>query len=181
MYFVLICQNTVLFTVHALHFNLYMKVLFWNVPYYFNRVFSERSPALTEQYLRWWGITYGNIKRSSPSFLELEHTTEDRETPSGEHHCGTRKHGNTNLPTSGRNPAVVRCCNCRPRPFFCAECDVSMHTRHVLHNRDAMTPGFYQPLPPTTFVVDKGLSHCGKLWVYNIHIILKIVRPHKLY
>ncbi|KAK2836800.1 hypothetical protein Q7C36_014669 [Tachysurus vachellii] len=35
-----------------------------------------------------------------------------------------------------------------------------MHTRHVLHNRDAMTPGFYQSLPPTTFVVDKALSHC---------------------
>ncbi|GAA6096745.1 uncharacterized protein LOC113098339 [Tachysurus ichikawai] len=35
-----------------------------------------------------------------------------------------------------------------------------MHTRHVLHNRDSMTPGFYQPLPPTTFVVDKVLSHC---------------------
>ncbi|KAI5101618.1 hypothetical protein C0J45_8821 [Silurus meridionalis] len=35
-----------------------------------------------------------------------------------------------------------------------------MHTRHVLHNRDAMTPGFYQPLPPTTCVVDKALSHC---------------------
>ncbi|GAA6075685.1 uncharacterized protein LOC107695438 [Tachysurus ichikawai] len=36
-----------------------------------------------------------------------------------------------------------------------------MHTRHVLHNRDAMTPGFHQPLPPTTFVVDKALSHCA--------------------
>ncbi|RXN11609.1 ATP-binding cassette sub-family D member 3 [Labeo rohita] len=62
----------------------------------------------------------------------------------------------------GSNPAAVRCCDCRPRPFFCAECDVSMHTRHVLHNRDAMTAGFYQPLPPTTFVVDKALSHCGR-------------------
>ncbi|RXN39449.1 ATP-binding cassette sub-family D member 3 [Labeo rohita] len=61
----------------------------------------------------------------------------------------------------GSNPAAVRCCDCRPRPFFCAECDVSMHTRHVLHNRDAMTAGFYQPLPPTTFVVDKALSHCA--------------------
>ncbi|RXN03281.1 ATP-binding cassette sub-family D member 3 [Labeo rohita] len=38
-----------------------------------------------------------------------------------------------------------------------------MHnTTHVLHNRDAMTAGFYQPLPPTTFVVDKALSHCGR-------------------
>lgn len=63
----------------------------------------------------------------------------------------------------GSNPAAVRCCDCRPRPFFCADCDVSMHTRHVLHNRDAMTAGFYQPLPPTTFVVDKALSHSVRL------------------
>ncbi|XP_026119151.1 uncharacterized protein LOC113098339 [Carassius auratus] len=63
----------------------------------------------------------------------------------------------------GSNPAAVRCSDCRPQPFFCAQCDVSMHTRHVLHNRDAMTAGFYQPLPPTTFVVDKALSHCVRL------------------
>ncbi|KAL1278904.1 hypothetical protein QQF64_025577 [Cirrhinus molitorella] len=63
----------------------------------------------------------------------------------------------------GGNPAVVRCSDCRPRPFFCAECDISMHTRHVLHNRDAMTAGFYQPLPPTMVVVDKALCHCERL------------------
>ncbi|KAJ8349658.1 hypothetical protein SKAU_G00247880 [Synaphobranchus kaupii] len=63
----------------------------------------------------------------------------------------------------GSTPAAVRCCDCRPRHFFCAECDVSMHTRHVLHNRDAMTAGFFQPLPPTTCVVDKALSHCVHL------------------
>ncbi|XP_067222561.1 uncharacterized protein [Chanodichthys erythropterus] len=61
------------------------------------------------------------------------------------------------------SPAVIRCCDCRPRPFFCAECDISMHTRHVLHNRDAMTAGFFQPLPPTTVVVDKALSQCVRL------------------
>ena len=60
------------------------------------------------------------------------------------------------------NPAVVRCRDCRPRPFFCAECDSRTHTTHVLHNRDAMTAGFFQPLPPTTSVVDKAFSHCGK-------------------
>ncbi|KAF4119224.1 hypothetical protein G5714_001275 [Onychostoma macrolepis] len=48
----------------------------------------------------------------------------------------------------GSNPAAVRCCDC---------------LLHVLYNRDAMTPGLYQPLPPTTFVVDKALSHCVRL------------------
>ncbi|KAJ8362982.1 hypothetical protein SKAU_G00118130 [Synaphobranchus kaupii] len=33
----------------------------------------------------------------------------------------------------------------------------------VLHNRDAMTAGFFQPLPPTACVVDKTLSHCVRL------------------
>ncbi|XP_052445555.1 uncharacterized protein LOC127987313 [Carassius gibelio] len=61
------------------------------------------------------------------------------------------------------SPAVIRCSDCRPHPFFCAECDISMHTRHVLHNRDAMTAGFFQPLPPTTVVVDKALSQCVRL------------------
>ncbi|KAF3854446.1 hypothetical protein F7725_022501 [Dissostichus mawsoni] len=35
-----------------------------------------------------------------------------------------------------------------------------MHTRHVLHNRDAMIAGFFQPLPPSTVVVDNALSRC---------------------
>ncbi|KAF3835649.1 hypothetical protein F7725_028207, partial [Dissostichus mawsoni] len=38
-----------------------------------------------------------------------------------------------------------------------------MHTRHVLHNRDAMIAGFFQPLPPSTVVVDKALSRCVRL------------------
>lgn len=62
------------------------------------------------------------------------------------------------------NTAVVRCRECRPCPFFCAECDSSMHTRHPLHNRDASTAGFFQPLPPTTSVLNKALSPCGKFW-----------------
>ncbi|XP_073672422.1 uncharacterized protein [Paramisgurnus dabryanus] len=63
----------------------------------------------------------------------------------------------------GSNPAVVRCGDCRPRPFFCDLCDVSRHTIQVLHNRDAMTAGFFQPLSPTTFIVDKALSDCVRL------------------
>ncbi|KAI9537958.1 hypothetical protein NQZ68_019297 [Dissostichus eleginoides] len=61
----------------------------------------------------------------------------------------------------GSNPVAVRCRDCRPSPFFCAECDVGMHTRHVLHNRDAMIAGFFQPLPPSTVVVDNALSRCA--------------------
>ena len=69
------------------------------------------------------------------------------------------------------NTAVVRCRDCRPCPFFCAECDASMHTRHPLHNRDASTAGFFQPLPPTTFVLNNTLCPCGKFWFVSVQNI----------
>ncbi|XP_025761235.1 uncharacterized protein LOC102080048 isoform X2 [Oreochromis niloticus] len=40
---------------------------------------------------------------------------------------------------------VVRCLDCLPLPFLCAECDIAVHTRFVLHNREAVTGGFLQP------------------------------------
>ncbi len=107
---------------------------------------------------------------------------EGRETPSGEHRCGTRKCGNSvgaiqllyGVVTVDHGPSSVLnvMSACTPDMFSITE--------------DAMTPGFYQPLPPTTFVVDKALSHCGKFWfvfvcVFNIHIILRIVKLHRLY
>ncbi|MED6250011.1 hypothetical protein ATANTOWER_023107 [Ataeniobius toweri] len=59
----------------------------------------------------------------------------------------------------GSNPAALRCRDCLPRPFFCDKCDVMMHSRYVLHNRKIMTAGFFQPLPPTTYVLNKTLCH----------------------
>ncbi|KAI4825215.1 hypothetical protein KUCAC02_020902, partial [Chaenocephalus aceratus] len=35
-----------------------------------------------------------------------------------------------------------------------------MHTRHPLHNRDATTAGYFQPLAPTTHVVNMALCSC---------------------
>ncbi|MED6252315.1 hypothetical protein ATANTOWER_010093 [Ataeniobius toweri] len=61
------------------------------------------------------------------------------------------------------NPATLCCRDCLPRPFFCDKCDVMMHTRYVLHNRETMTAGFFQPLPPTTYVLNKTLCHDARL------------------
>ncbi|XP_048035715.1 uncharacterized protein LOC125261153 [Megalobrama amblycephala] len=66
----------------------------------------------------------------------------------------------------GSSPAAVRCRDCRPQPFFCADCDVSIHRNHVFHNRDATIAGFFQPLPSTTCVVERALSQCGKLYFF---------------
>ncbi|KAI9546179.1 hypothetical protein NQZ68_029414 [Dissostichus eleginoides] len=36
----------------------------------------------------------------------------------------------------------------------------SMHTRHPLHNRDATTAGYFQPLAPTTHILNMALCSC---------------------
>ncbi|XP_034738953.1 uncharacterized protein LOC117951366 isoform X1 [Etheostoma cragini] len=64
----------------------------------------------------------------------------------------------------GINCASVRCRDCLPCPFLCAECDISRHNKtYILHNRDAMCAGFFQPLPPTSCVVDNAVTHCVRL------------------
>ena len=70
------------------------------------------------------------------------------------------------------NPAAVRCHGCQPRAFFCAQCDINTHSdsRYVLHNRDAMTAGFFQPVPPTTCIVDKAPCRCGKFLFAAVHV-----------
>lgn len=40
---------------------------------------------------------------------------------------------------------VVRCLDCLPLPFLCADCDIAVHTHFILHNREAVTGGFLQP------------------------------------
>ena len=42
--------------------------------------------------------------------------------------------------------ASVRCLDCLSFPFLCEDCDAAVHTRFVLHNREAVTGGFLQPL-----------------------------------
>ncbi|XP_038154923.1 uncharacterized protein LOC119792381 isoform X2 [Cyprinodon tularosa] len=59
----------------------------------------------------------------------------------------------------GKNPSALRCRDCLPHPFFCEKCDVMMHTRHVFHNRETIIAGFFQPLPPTTYVLNTTLCN----------------------
>nr|XP_055048132.1 uncharacterized protein LOC129433494 [Misgurnus anguillicaudatus] len=58
------------------------------------------------------------------------------------------------------SPAMIHCCECRPHPFLCARCDISIHKAQVFHNRDSITDGFFQPLPPTSCYVEKVLTQC---------------------
>ncbi|XP_062384555.1 uncharacterized protein LOC134071734 [Sardina pilchardus] len=42
-------------------------------------------------------------------------------------------------------------------------CDVRVHRGQVFHNRDSMTHAFFNPLPPTTCVVERVLTQCERL------------------
>ncbi|XP_024859355.1 uncharacterized protein LOC108229750 [Kryptolebias marmoratus] len=63
----------------------------------------------------------------------------------------------------GKNPSALRCRDCLPHPFFCEKCDVMMHARHVFHNRETIIAGFFQPLPPTTYVLNTTLCHDARV------------------
>ncbi|TKS69391.1 S-antigen protein [Collichthys lucidus] len=58
--------------------------------------------------------------------------------------------------------AVVRCLDCVPSgtQFLCPACDSTVHKKHVFHDREAMTGGFFQPIPPTSSVmIDQSGQH----------------------
>ncbi|XP_067219219.1 uncharacterized protein [Chanodichthys erythropterus] len=48
--------------------------------------------------------------------------------------------------------AIIRCGECLPSEWFCAECDQLVHKRHKLHSRQTSMYGFYKYIPPTEFV-----------------------------
>lgn len=48
--------------------------------------------------------------------------------------------------------AVIRCAECMPTEWFCAECDVLVHKRHSLHSRQTTLDGFYKYIAPTKSV-----------------------------
>ncbi|XP_045577843.1 uncharacterized protein isoform X4 [Salmo salar] len=59
--------------------------------------------------------------------------------------------------------AILRCRDCLPKQLYCEDCDLSIHAKFPLHNRQSMIEGFYTPLPPTTAI---SLHSDGK---YALH------------
>lgn len=58
--------------------------------------------------------------------------------------------------------AVVRCLDCVPSgtQFLCPACDLTVHKKPVLHDREVMIYGFFKPIPPTSSVViDQSGQH----------------------
>ncbi|ROI93616.1 hypothetical protein DPX16_3286 [Anabarilius grahami] len=53
-------------------------------------------------------------------------------------------------------PAVIRCCDCRPHPFLCGQCDVRVHQGQVFHNRDPMTDAFFPSIASHNLCCGEG-------------------------
>ena len=84
--------------------------------------------------------------------------------------------------------AVIRCDDCRMRGFY-AECDVDVHDKMPLHDRQFFnTRGCFQPIPPTVGSNTDGTSlvliskclgvHCFLLIFFNREIRV-IFFPHE--
>ncbi|KAL0966187.1 hypothetical protein UPYG_G00292040 [Umbra pygmaea] len=57
----------------------------------------------------------------------------------------------------GSGEAVIRCRECMPLEWFCADCDGLIHKHQVMHNRQNIVNGFYQSMAPTQRVIfDNG-------------------------
>nr|XP_055057891.1 uncharacterized protein LOC129442074 [Misgurnus anguillicaudatus]XP_055057892.1 uncharacterized protein LOC129442074 [Misgurnus anguillicaudatus] len=51
-----------------------------------------------------------------------------------------------------KKEAIIRCGECLPSEWFCAECDQLVHKRHTLHSRQTTMYVFFKYIPPTEFV-----------------------------
>ena len=47
------------------------------------------------------------------------------------------------------SPAIIRFRDCMPEEWLCMDCDIHIHTRLTLHNRESCIEGVYKPIEPT--------------------------------
>ncbi|XP_046895477.1 uncharacterized protein LOC124480338 [Hypomesus transpacificus] len=73
--------------------------------------------------------------------------------------------------------AVIRCGECMPSEWFCAECDGSVHKHHTLHNRQTIMDGFFKYIPPTEAVT---LCDTGKYSICEQDCFLPTALPQRI-
>ena len=57
----------------------------------------------------------------------------------------------------------VRCAEC-PVKFMCSSCDEKVHQGLLFHNRDAFVNGYFNSIPPTVVIDEKGnMQTTGKV------------------
>jgi len=96
----------------------------------------EDTPETTDNDPTEWNIrntlSAEKWKEARPSLIDNMLANEDPHPQSG-CQCG--------------KPAVVRCLDCLPLPLLCLDCDLIVHSRFVLHNREQLNGEFLQPVP----------------------------------
>ncbi|XP_016343832.1 uncharacterized protein LOC107690107 [Sinocyclocheilus anshuiensis] len=71
------------------------------------------------------------------------------------------------------SPAIIRCKDCMPEEWLCMECDIHIHKKLTIHNRESCIEGIYKPIEPTVCCVKKD----GKYTLGNQVCLLPTVRP----
>ncbi|KAF4097447.1 hypothetical protein G5714_021455 [Onychostoma macrolepis] len=74
------------------------------------------------------------------------------------------------------SPAIIRCKDCMPEEWLCMDCDIHIHKKLTLHNRESCIEGIYKPIEPTVCCVKKD----GKYTLVNQVCLLPTVRPATL-
>ncbi|XP_028454944.1 uncharacterized protein LOC114569315 [Perca flavescens] len=74
------------------------------------------------------------------------------------------------------SPAIIRCRDCMPEEWLCTECDIHIHKKHTLHNRESCIGGIYKPIEPTVCCVKQD----GGYTLINQVCLLPTVRPVQL-
>lgn len=79
------------------------------------------------------------------------------------------------------SPAIIRCRDCMPKEWLCMECDIHIHTKLTLHNRESCIKGIYKPIEPTVRCVEKDgtyfLVNQGILLIFFGKVVKSYVRP----
>lgn len=68
------------------------------------------------------------------------------------------------------SPAVIRCRDCMPQEWLCMDCDIYIHKKLTLHNRESCIEGIYKPIEPTVCCVQKD----GKYTLVNQGSVLNL-------
>ncbi|KAL1250555.1 hypothetical protein QQF64_018351 [Cirrhinus molitorella] len=53
------------------------------------------------------------------------------------------------------SPAIIHCRDCMPQEWLCMDCDIHIHKKLTLHNRESCIEGIYKPIEPAVCCVKK--------------------------
>ncbi|KAK2906701.1 hypothetical protein Q8A67_005686 [Cirrhinus molitorella] len=74
------------------------------------------------------------------------------------------------------SPAIIRCRDCMPQEWLCMDCDIHIHKKLTLHNRESCIEGIYKPIEPAVCCVKKD----GRYTLVSQVCLLPTVRPVNL-